>query len=73
MVDGSLATADEEHFGRYRVSVDGVTVRFDEGMHGVTVTIEGELPQGTTNSILSQLKQKLTSIEQAEYKTTVLS
>ena len=68
--DGSLAIEDDENYGRYRLSIDDVTVRFDEDMYGVTVTIEGELPDSTTDSIMSQLKQKLEAIEKTNYKKT---
>ena len=69
-LDGALAIADDETYGRYRLSIDDVTVRFDEAMYGVTVTVEGKLPDSKVNSILSQLKQKLASIEKTSYKTT---
>ena len=69
---GSLAIEDDENYGRYRLSIDEVIVRFDESMYGVTVTVEGELPDSKTDSLLSQLKQRLESIEQTEYKTTTI-
>ncbi len=71
--DGSLAIEDEEHYGRYRHSIDEVTVRFDEDMYGVTVTIEGDLPANKTEFILSQLKQRLATIESTKYKTTPIN
>ena len=68
--DSALAIEDEENYGRYRLPVDDVTVRFDEDMYGVTVTVEGELPESKTKAILSQLKQRLASIENTAYKLT---
>lgn len=71
-LDGTLSIEDDENFGRHLLEISGVTVRFDEDMYGVTVTVEGTLPDSTTESILSELQRRLTSIERTKYKTTPL-
>ena len=65
--DGSVATEDEENHGRYRLVLGATTVRFDEDMYGVTVTVEGELPDTLTNQLLHDLQQRLTNIENSKY------
>ena len=66
--DNSIGVEDEEGFWRYRILVNDVTVRFDEDMFGVTVTVEGDLPAKSTDALVSQLQQKLESIETTAYK-----
>lgn len=67
--DRSPAVEDEEKYGSYRLSIDGVTVRFDEELFGITVTVEGELQQSKIDAILSTLEARLASIEDTAYTT----
>jgi len=69
-VSDDVATEDEEEYGRYRLNVEGTTVRFDEAMYGITVTVEGHLPADTVEAILSHLQTKLSSLERTAYKRT---
>lgn len=67
---GEQAHGDEEEYGRYRLDIDGVTVRFDEGMDEIAMTVEGCLPESITRSLVGELKEKLSSIEQTPYKVS---
>lgn len=72
-LSGDVAKEDEENFGVYRYAINEVTVRFNEDMYGVTVTIEGELTEEIEQTILTDLRRKLSEIESTEYKVTPLS
>lgn len=67
LFDGTSASQDDDHVGRFVLVVDGVRVRIDEDMYGVTVTVEGDLSDGTVATILSQLEQRLGALEQTRY------
>jgi len=62
-----IATEDEEKFSRFRLKIDGVTVRFDEGIDSVTVTVEGTLPSTVVHKMLAILQERLSTIERTEY------
>jgi hypothetical protein len=47
-----------------RINVDGVVVRYNEESWAVHVTIEGDLPTSTTDTIVSDLVNKLSTLEQ---------
>ena len=66
----NAAVEDEEEFGRYRLDVQGTTVRFDEDMDRIVVTIEGQLPAEVVNEIVAQLKEKLSRLEDTAYTVT---
>ncbi|MEM9702159.1 MAG: hypothetical protein AAF907_06925 [Planctomycetota bacterium] len=55
-------------FGRYLLSIDGTTVRFDEETDRVVVTVEGELPAATLDAVVSNLRDRLTAVEGAAYE-----
>ena len=48
---------DDEYRVR-RINVNGVTVRYNEDSYMITVTIEGDLPTSTTDTIVSDLQSK---------------
>ena len=65
-----VATEDDEQCGRYRLEIQGTTVRFDEDMYSIVVTVEGDLPAETIEVILSNLKNRLSTIENTTYTVT---
>ena len=65
-----LATKDDDETESYTLDVDGITVRFNEGMSGITVAIEGELPPETVRTILTTLQQRLSELERTSYVLT---
>lgn len=70
---GNAAQDDEEEYNRFYLAVDGVVVRFDEEMHGITLTIEGDLPASVAHRIIDQVQGQLSAIEGAPYKVTELA
>ncbi len=52
-----------EQFGVHRIRVNGVTVRYEEDVHHIEVTVEGALPQKLINAIVTDLQGKLTLLE----------
>ena len=66
----SLAQDDEENYGRYLLEVEKTVVRFDEDMYGVTITIEGQLPQDKSEKLLSTIKARLEALDDSAYKVT---
>lgn len=67
-ISGDLAIEHEEQYGVFLLDIDGTTVRFNEDMYDITVTIEGEMPVETANAILSDLRQKLSKLENTTYE-----
>ena len=63
----SPALEDEEECNRFRFQANNATVRIDEDMYGVTVTIEGEIASTETSLILEKFRDRLTNIESANY------
>jgi len=49
----------------HRIKIAGVVVLYDQGMWGVQVTIEGELPQPTIEALIGDLRKKLSLLENA--------
>jgi hypothetical protein len=62
-----IAQVEGEH-GVHRIRVEGVVVRYVEAMHGIQMTIEGELPQATVDALASDLCAKMTSLENTRCK-----
>ena len=52
----------------HRVAVDGVVVRYAEGMGGVTMTVEGLLPEATLATLIDDLRGKLARVEGVDYR-----
>ena len=65
-----IALRDAEEFGRYRLDVDGTTVRFNESICNVTVTVEGHLSAEVMSEILTNLQNRLSSVEGSPYIAT---
>lgn len=57
------ASEEEERPGVHRIRVDGVVVRYVEDMGTVQVTVEGELPEATLTTLVSDLVEKLSKLE----------
>jgi hypothetical protein len=56
---------DGNEFGIHRIRIDGIVVKYHEGMHWIHVTIEGELSSETVAALQSDLQQKLCALENA--------
>jgi hypothetical protein len=54
----------EDEFRVRRINVNGVVVRYNEDSWAVVVTIEGDLPTSTTDTIVSDFVNKLSALEQ---------
>lgn len=65
-----VAVEDEEEIGRYRLDVQGTTVRFDEEWRRIVVTIEGQLPAEVVNQIVAELKERVSRLEGTAYTLT---
>lgn len=50
---------DEEEFDGVRIQVDGVVVRYKEGVSTLSLTVEGKLPPDTVSALLADLIRKL--------------
>lgn len=62
-----LPKREEEH-SITRIKVEGVTVRYEEDMAGVMMTVEGKLPEPTIDLLRVDLLDKLGRVEGADYK-----
>jgi hypothetical protein len=64
----TLRDEDEEDSYRiWRILVEHVVVRYDEGMSGVIMTIEGELPDSVSTILVEDLRKKLSAVEGCPY------
>jgi hypothetical protein len=61
-----LPSSDEE-YNVHRIRVAGVVVRYVEEMHSVQMTVEGELPPLTLEALTSDLRAKLSALENAPF------
>ena len=57
----------EDEFGVYRISIDGVTVRYVEESYSVQVTVEGKLPSQTIEALKTDLLEKLRRLVKAPW------
>lgn len=57
-----LEHREDEH-GVHRIKVEGVIVRYVEGMHSIQITVEGELPEGVAKSLSADLLDKVAKLE----------
>jgi hypothetical protein len=57
----------EHEFDVRRIGVNGVTVRYNEQMSSVLITIEGDLPASIAEVIVSDLVDKLSALERKPY------
>ncbi len=53
----------EDEYNVHRIKVDGVVVRYVEGMESVQMTVEGELPEKTLEALTRDLLEKLSRLE----------
>lgn len=51
-----------------RICADGVTVRYEESLHGIEIMFEGALPQKTINAVVRDVQAKLARLERAACK-----
>lgn len=65
-----IAVEDDDLPRRYRLVIDGTTVRFDEDSYDIVVTVEGQLPATTIDVILSNLRKRLSDIENTHFTVT---
>lgn len=68
----SQIKVDEESGTEFEIFVDGIKVRFDEGLDSLKVTIEGELAPSIVKEITSHLTQTLSNLEKAPYEADIL-
>jgi hypothetical protein len=59
----NLPAKSEEEYRITRISVEGVVVRYVEDMHGIQMTVEGDLPKQTVQALASDLCEKLAALE----------
>lgn len=60
----------EDEYNVSRINVDGVIIRYVEESHCIMVTVEGDLPQSTLDGIVTDLRDKLSQLEQTAYRVT---
>ena len=66
------ATKHDDGLAIYSIDVDGTTVRFIEERREILVTIEGRLPTETVNALLSNLRKKLSELENTSFEVVRL-
>jgi hypothetical protein len=52
----------------YRIIVDGVVVRFVQDMASIQLAVEGNLPQKIIDTITSELRGKMATLENTLYE-----
>ena len=55
----------EDEYGVFRIRVDGIVVRYVEEMRSIQMTVEGDLPQTTIDSLTSDVLGKMSTLEHA--------
>ncbi len=55
----------EDEYRVFRIQVDGVVVRYVEDMYSIQINVEGELPRPAIDALASDLRDKLTALENA--------
>ena len=64
----SFETKESDEMDVYRICVDGVVIRYDEGLHHITMTVEGFLSSDVTEVLIQDLVQKLYLIEEEHFQ-----
>ena len=64
----SFEAKESEEMDVYRICIDGVVIRYDEGSHHITMTVEGSLPAEVTEILVQDLVQKLYLIEEEYFQ-----
>ena len=54
-----------DEYNVHRIKVEGVVVRYVEGMDSIQMTVEGELSQKTLDALTHDLRNKLSALENA--------
>jgi hypothetical protein len=67
-VDHEELPASAEEHQVHRIKVQGVVVRYVQGMDSVQMTVEGELPQPVTSALTRDLLDKVSKLENAPCK-----
>jgi len=62
----AFVTAGDE-FGAHRIRIDGVVVRYVESTMSVKLVIEGMLPERATQTLVADLRDKLSKVEHTRY------
>lgn len=57
---------DKEEYNVYRISIEGVIVRYVEDSRTVQVTVEGELPEETIEILKADVLRKFSLLENTE-------
>ena len=60
----AVANSEDEH-NVVRIKVEGVVVRYVEEMGSIQMTVEGDLPQKTSDALTRDLIEKLSKLENA--------
>jgi hypothetical protein len=55
----------DDEYNVHRINVHGVIVRYVESMHGIQVTVEGELPQAKIEALTADLLEKMSVLERS--------
>jgi hypothetical protein len=67
-----IAEQEGDDYRVKRVRVNGVVVRYAEGDHDVTMTVEGELERAIADALVIDLVEKLSTVENCEYEAVVI-
>lgn len=57
----------EDEYNIYRIKVNSVVVRYVEDMHSIQMTVEGDLPQATIGTLVSELTNRLSILENTTF------
>ncbi len=60
----------EDEYGIHRIEIDGVIVRYVTDMHSIQITVEGTLPDETTRALVTDLREKLATVENTPCELT---
>ena len=63
VVAHEVLTRPEDEYGVHRIRIEGVIVRYVEDMCCIQMTVEGDLPQQTIDSLTQDLREKLSALE----------
>ena len=59
-------------FRTHKISIDGVIVRYDEGSHDITITVEGNLPEDVIATLKVHGLDTFSKLESTSYKIVEL-
>ncbi|MFC4994258.1 hypothetical protein [Rubritalea tangerina] len=65
-------TEEEDEHSRFRLTVNGVTLIFEEGFSDVVLTIQGKLDAKAIKTIVKETAQQLSAVEGHSYTSTKL-